>query len=85
MAEYYGIAQLGERLSMQLRAMLFESVIRRDIGRCIYSMLYACMYTLVPEWYVIYMLYNMWCIMLAFFDKPENAVGVLTTRLAEDR
>ena len=31
-AEFYGIAQLGERISMKLRGDLFESIIRRDIG-----------------------------------------------------
>ena len=49
--QFWGISQVGERVSMKLRSQMFEAVLRREI---------------------------------AFFDKDENAVGSLTTRLADD-
>ena len=49
--QYWGTAHVGERVMLQLRSEMFESVIRREIS---------------------------------YFDRPENSVGALTTRLSED-
>jgi ATP-binding cassette subfamily B (MDR/TAP) protein 1 len=49
--QFWGIAQVAERVTMKLRSDMFEAILRREIG---------------------------------FFDKEENAIGNLTTRLAND-
>ena len=49
--QFWGIAQVGERVSMRLRSDYFEAIMRREIG---------------------------------YFDLEENAVGVITSRLADD-
>ena len=101
-AEFYGIAQLGERISMKLRGDLFESIIRRDIGMYIHEYIVYYFYVCIRacNFYVfsilnlftndviftyICIVYLYYMCMIAFFDKTENAVGDLTTRLADDR
>eukprot|EP01034_Spumella_vulgaris_P039260 gene39260-48499_t len=49
--QYWGVAQVSERVSINLRSQMFEALMRRDI---------------------------------AFFDKEENSIGTLTTRLSDD-
>jgi ATP-binding cassette subfamily B (MDR/TAP) protein 1 len=49
--QYWGVAQVGERVSMRLRSDMFESLMRREIS---------------------------------YFDKEENAIGTLTTKLSDD-
>jgi ATP-binding cassette subfamily B (MDR/TAP) protein 1 len=49
--QFWGIAQVAERVTMKLRSEMFEAIVRREIG---------------------------------FFDKEENAIGILTTKLAND-
>jgi ABC-type multidrug transport system fused ATPase/permease subunit len=48
---YWGVAQVGERVSISLRSQMFEAIMRREI---------------------------------AFFDRQENSIGTLTTRLSDD-
>jgi ABC-type multidrug transport system fused ATPase/permease subunit len=49
--QYWGIAQVTERVTMKLRSEMFEAILRREVG---------------------------------YFDQEENAVGNLTSRLAND-
>jgi ATP-binding cassette subfamily B (MDR/TAP) protein 1 len=49
--QFWGVAQVAERVSISLRSQMFEALMRRDIS---------------------------------FFDKEENSIGTLTTRLSDD-
>jgi ATP-binding cassette subfamily B (MDR/TAP) protein 1 len=49
--QFWSVAQVTERVCVDLRSQLFEAIVRREI---------------------------------AFFDRAENSVGALTTRMSED-
>jgi ATP-binding cassette subfamily B (MDR/TAP) protein 1 len=70
----YGMSYVGEKLTRRLRVLCFDAVVRQEVGRRSRVHRHHCGLTLLlPH-----------ALQMAYFDKPSNSTGRLTSRLAAD-